>query len=281
MGDFKHFLRQHGYEPPNDFASGVINRFGKNKNQWAIPFDDNKGGVVGDWRTGERLIWTPSGAPLTNEQKKVFAKQLEQEKQLQEQERKLRHQQASQKAFDVYLHAKPADSNHPYLVKKKIPPTWDLRQEGNQLIVPITNAQGDTWMSLQYIAPDSTKRFLTGGALKGGCYFIGLITPDKPTYVCEGFATGMSVHLLFDCAVVVAFSLGNLEAVATDLRKALPKNFDIGIAGDTDRQSTINKGKKEAERVAGLIEGFAIFPKFNPEDCLGTDFNDYWITKYA
>ena len=64
---------------------------------------------------------------------------------------------------------------------------------------------------MQTIAPDGTKMFMSGGRVKG-CYY-GIGKPKGALIVCEGFATGASIHECTGHAVAVACNAGNLEAV--------------------------------------------------------------------
>jgi putative DNA primase/helicase len=65
--------------------------------------------------------------------------------------------------------------------------------------------------SLQFIAADGIKRPLTGGRV-AGCYFsIGNPKGAAALCICEGFATGASIHEATGYPVEVAFSAGNVE----------------------------------------------------------------------
>jgi putative DNA primase/helicase len=97
--------------------------------------------------------------------------------------------------------------------------------------------------SLQTIAPDGNKMFMSGGRIKG-CYF-GIGKPKGALIVCEGFATGASIHECTGHAVAVAFNAGNLEAVAVALRIKYP-DFKIIIAADDDHQTPSNPGLTKA-----------------------------------
>ena len=52
-------------------------------------------------------------------------------------------------------------------------------------------------------------------------------------YVCEGYATGATIHEASGKAVAIAFDEGNLLLVAQSLQKKLP-NIQIVIAADND-----------------------------------------------
>ena len=65
-----------------------------------------------------------------------------------------------------------------------------------------------------------------------GCYYL-IGTIDDILCVCEGFATGASVHEVTGHAVAVAFNAGNLKPVAEAMR-GLHTTLDIVIVADND-----------------------------------------------
>src|SRR5262249_1001881 len=97
----------------------------------------------------------------------------------------------------------------------------DLRLYKDRLTVPTRDADGKLW-SLQFISADGAKRFLTGGRTAGCFHIIGVPQDDKMVIVCEGYATGASIHEATGHAVVVAFTSGNLKPVAAVWRRSCP-----------------------------------------------------------
>lgn len=93
-----------------------------------------------------------------------------------------------------------------------------------------------------------------------------------PVLVCEGFATGASLHEATGRTVVVTFNAGNLTKVAERLVAAFPRIRWI-VAGDDDRHKAPNVGREAAGNAAQVLRGEAVFPVF-PEGHHGTDFND-------
>jgi putative DNA primase/helicase len=55
--------------------------------------------------------------------------------------------------------------------------------------------------------------------MKDGRLYLGKPTDGKPLVLCEGFATGASIHEAAGMAVCVGFSGGNLKHVAESLRR--------------------------------------------------------------
>ena len=99
------------------------------------------------------------------------------------------------------------------------------------------------------------KRPLTGGE-KQGCHY-RIDKADSAAHegiliVCEGFATGASIHEATGQPVAVAFDNGNLEPVAKSLRKLYPDAALI-VAADDDHQTEGNPGRKAANGVAKAV----------------------------
>ena len=149
------------------------------------------------------------------------------------------HAEAAQLARQEWNSARMCDANHPYLRRKGIPALEGIRQSRDgSLLIPVMDAANNL-QSLQRVYPDGTKRFLVGGKVSGG-QFIIQGQPEKPVAVCEGFATGTSIHIATGWTVYVAFSANNLARVAKTVKERLPDKTII-ICGDNDeadRKST-------------------------------------------
>ena len=138
------------------------------------------------------------------------------------------------------------------------------------LIVPVYDASG-TLQSLQFIDADGKKQFLTGGKIGGGRFLIGdAPKPAGTICVCEGFATGATIHEATGYSVFVAFNCGNLEAVAISIRALYPQ-AKVTICADNDHQTPENPGLNAAKRAAAACNGSIAIPL----SLTGvTDFND-------
>ena len=175
----------------------------------------------------------------------------------------------------ILSNSKEADPNHPYLIRKHLPPLG-IRQAGQWLMVPLY-ADGHRLVNIEQISPNgSTKKGLKGGQRKGVYHRFG----DHPTwtvYVCEGWATGASLVLLESHAVRVyaAMGKGNLECVAHIARRQNPESR-IFIAADNDDHQQDNPGLTDAIKAAYAIGGSVIFPVMSNHDSKGTDFSDYF-----
>jgi putative DNA primase/helicase len=269
MIEFADYMIDRGYEPPQYIPTGKIFRFGANYVCWGILFDDRSGGVFGNWKTGEEIIWQSKKTRYTPYEKEQFAAHIKATKALEDAKREELYAKAAERAQAFLDGAKQASPTHPYLIKKQIKPHGVL-QSGANLIVPVYDVLGDL-MSYQSISPSGSKRFFSGGKVAGGMFFLGNIEPDYPILICEGFATAASIFEEQDeiGLCVVAFNAGNLKPVAQAINEAI-KDCEIVIAGDVDEV-----GKKHATEAASAVKGKVIFPPFKEQKEGLTDWNDF------
>jgi putative DNA primase/helicase len=81
--------------------------------------------------------------------------------------------------------------------------------------------------SLERIYPNGRKLALKGGR-KGGLFFtLGEVHPGCQAVLCEGVATGCSVHEATGLPVIICFSASNLKPVADQFR-----DLDLVVAAD-------------------------------------------------
>lgn len=207
-------------------------------------------------------------APPVIDQEKINERLAQREKEAQE-----KRQRAEENAGRLWAEAKPASANHPYLKKKGIPPLSLRQTKDGILLIPLGNS--GRLINLQMINQKCEKRFLSGGQVKSCFCPIGLMTPNCRVYICEGWATGASIHLATGCPVVCAMTAANLEAVALHIRTSLGNTVELVIAGDDDRNTEGNPGKAYALRAALSCDAKVVFPQW-PIDAPRhlTDFND-------
>ena len=258
-------------------GDGVLHRFHVpddkhgTRNGWYVLYLDNlPSGAFGSWKAGQTGTWC-SRKPVDPIEAEQVRQRIEQAKAQRQAEQQQRHQQAAEKAQGIWQRAVPVHPSHAYLAAKKVP-AYGLRQRGNALLVPlIHNGQ---LVNLQFIQPDGCKRFLSGGQVKG-CYSpIGVIAQGKPLYLCEGWATGATLHQHTGCPVACAMNAGNLLPAGKGLQARYP-DLELIVAGDDDRLTEGNPGRTKAIEAAATLEALVLFPDW-PEgtpDHL-SDFND-------
>ncbi len=260
--------------PDRVYADGTIHRFATNGDPrddagWYCLFpnadhDWVAGGVFGCWRADVERKWRmDSERKLTPAESRALEKFFDSAWKQAEELRRQEQEAARAKAEQTLTDADSAAEDHPYLKRKGVKP-HGLKQQGNALLVPLTD--NGAIMSFQRIFPNGDKRFLKGGRSKG-CYFtLGEIPPSEGTIViCEGYATAASAYESTGYPTVCAFSAGNLTVVASKLRTQYP-DAKIVIAGDNDVHG---KGRELAERAAQTIGAAFVVP-----EAVGADWND-------
>ena len=277
---FHEAIKAAGLTPPDRIHDdGEIHRYSTNgrpshKNGWYfLHANGTPWGQAGSWEIngGEPVChWCEvPDKELTQAERDTQQAQQKAMRAQREAEQAKRQQQASQTAAALLQQADPATA-HPYLTTKAIQP-HGIKTFGDKLLIPMRDTAG-TLHSLQTIGTDGGKLFHPGGRVKG-CYF-GIGKPAGKLIVCEGFATGASIHEATGQAVAVAFNAGNLEAVALALRAKYPA-LKIVIAADDDHRTDGNPGKTKATAAALAVGGLLavpVFPADRPDKA--TDFND-------
>lgn len=161
---------------------------------------------------------------------------------------------ASERAGARWGAAGPAPGDHGYLKRKGVE-AHSCRIERGNLLLPIYDGQGEL-ISVQTIDTDGGKLFHSGAPTKGGRMTIGL--NFGRVIVCEGYATGASIHAAIPDQVCVTFSKGNMAVVARELAA---DGVSIVLAADS------NAGDEMRALGAELNCPVAI-------PACGSDFND-------
>ena len=248
IDQFKQAIEAAGLAAPDVINDdGVIHRFSTNgkprddSGWYSLHTDGIPAGSFGCWRVGLQSTWCAksdnamTAAELDTHRQRIKAMQAQRDS-----ERAACQQSAATNAARRWTAATPC-VEHDYLTRKGIQP-HGAKIEGDKLLIPMRDTTS-TIHSLQTITPDGTKMFMSGGRVKG-CYF-GIGKPKGVLIVCEGFATGASIHECTGHAVAVAFNAGNLEAVALALVSKYPA-LKMIIAADDDKQTPGNPGMTKA-----------------------------------
>ena len=278
LSQFRDAIRAAGLEPPEMIEPGKLLRYpgvGKrngNTAGWCKLFDDGLGGCFGDWSSGFTANWQAKlDRPFSQAERAAFIHRVEETKKLAETERRLQYADAAAKAIAIWDAAASANDEYPYLDRKKIKANGARFQHG-ELVIPVRS--GEELYSLQFIAGDGSKRFLSGGRITGGYFSIGTIKGAEALCIAEGFATGATVHQATGYPVAVAFNAGNLEPVAKSMRERLP-NLPMIICADDDTATEGNPGITKANHAALASGASVAVPSFGDQRPEGaTDFND-------
>jgi putative DNA primase/helicase len=173
---------------------------------------------------------------------------------------------AAARALRIWTSARPALEGHPYLVSKRAAPLALRMDASRRLVVPLQDIDGQI-QSVEFISPDGAKRFLAGAAKKGHFAVVGvepapLTEPTGPILICEGWATGASLHMATGQMVVAAMDAGNLLPVAEVLRARFPyTDFVLVADNDTKPDRDCNPGVEVAHKVALAVEGRLAVPE--------------------
>ena len=237
----------------------------KSISYWYVEDETGGFGYARDFKTGAETTFASShkddGTFSTTDRQRMQA-MFQQKKAEQAAEITRLHCLVAEKAAVKFAQAS-TDGTTPYCTAKGIRKHSARVYGKNTLFIPIY--EGYELVSWQYIYSDGTKRFPFGGKKMGCFHIIGDIKPDKPVALCEGFATGASIHEATGLPVIVAFDAGNLYPALKTFRK----NHDnhVIICADNDQNRV------------GQTKGFEISKKdkntsLKTAPHMGTDFND-------
>jgi len=264
-------------EPLEFIQSGELQRYQVatdkqgTKNGWLVSYCNSGAPTVhvfGSWKVGASHTVVEGGGSQITPETRLLIEQSQRQAKL----RKEREQLAvAQDCAEIWERLAPA-TQHPYLTAKGIKPHITRRWD-DSLVIPLVDFTM-TLTSLQFISPTGSKSFRKGGKVTGSFCPIGgaELVNSQVCIVCEGFATGASLHEATGIPVLVTFNANNLKPVATSLRLRAPA-AQIIIAADNDRFTSIgNVGVQKAESAARDASAFVIIPQFDTNE--GTDFND-------
>lgn len=222
---FVQFARTHGVDVVDLCPSDHIQRCAtldhpRSKN--GAYFWDGARGWVFNWSGEAKVQWfdDPKAQPWTAADKRAWAEK----RMALEVERQHRQARAAQRAEIMLRSAVPGP--HDYLIRKGLSDLKGLVLPDGELMVPmraqvcngLQGAQVITWI------PEERrwdKKMLPGMKAKGAVFRLG--KPGSEAILCEGYATGLSIHLAarsvgWNAAVLVCFSAANLVHVAPALK---------------------------------------------------------------
>lgn len=279
-------LSREGFNFTELVFDNTVHRNPANKAQWYCGFKNHsvKDGapfyvvIYGDWHEGHGFrTWTPKGK-MSKEDKDQIKKCIEAASKKFEVEKEQLHKDTQVKARERWDQSKDEGSTK-YMQRKLIDQLYGARIEGWDLIVPLRDVDGVLW-SIQTIKDDGAKFFMQGGKVQGLFHQIGEL--DDLVLLCEGFATGVSIHQAMQTGVVVCFNASNLVPVAQALKSVYPHKRFL-ICGDNDKWTSKpdgtpwNPGREFGEKAAKLVLGKCVLPSFVNEEGKPTDFNDLHV----
>lgn len=276
---FRDAIAEAGLPAPDDIiADGRIHRFStdpKRKSDTAgwyvLHLDAVPAGAFGDWRTGTWIKWAQRRKNMTNEERRALKERIQEIERLRMMELRQQLAAAKTRASALWENATLATEDHPYLRAKGIKPHGARVDRDGTLLIAARDASREI-VGVQRILDDGTKRWMKGSMPAGAWFGIG--RPGDVILVCEGFATGATLHEATGLPVAVAFTCGNLAAVAKAIREQHPE-ATILLCADDDHRTPGNPGVKHARAAAKSVSASIAVPDFGlarPDDA--TDFND-------
>lgn len=258
-------MSQHGLEPAKEFEQddGKLVRYqvrgdkSGTRNGWAVFYSEPvPAGAFGSWRTGEQHNWRAESFNRLNpgERSALAARMHEAQRMRREEEARVRAEAAA-RARRLWQTGRPATNSHPYLVAKGVP-AYGIRALRQQLMIPGRDSSG-MLHTLQFIGPDGSKRFLSGGRVAGCYYPIG--KPGDVLLLAEGYATAATLYQATGYAVATCFNCKNLIAVAKELRAKFPR-VTVLVCADNDADTTGNPGLTAAMAAAKAVGGRVALP---------------------
>ncbi|BAP44750.1 DNA primase domain-containing protein [Pseudomonas sp. StFLB209] len=267
---------------------------GREKKGWYVAYEHltAKGetlifGSYGDWRLGETQKIKVKPGRMSAEEREVMRARQEEAKRRAVEVAAHRARRAAARASAIFQRL-PEKGNSAYLQRKQV---VGLRvrysPRSGAVLIPLQNAR-DRIVGLQVIYPDKhpvtglSKMYWPSGMTKEGAFHLIGPEPDpgEPVLVCEGYATGASLHMATSMAVAIAFDAGNLLPVAKSMRERFPGRPLI-ICRDDDWKTTKqngepwNPGEEKASNAAVVVGGQVVAPIFSGErEDKWTDFND-------
>jgi putative DNA primase/helicase len=227
------------------------------RNGWAVYHGE--WGAFGSWRTGETWTWFDRvDAALTPTELAERARARREARTLHHQEQMRAQAAASAKACRLWRLSRPACDGHPYLAMKGVH-SYGFRLLHDSLVIPARDSDGKLH-TLQFIKADGTKRFLTGGRIRGCYCAIGV--PQDTILIAEGIATAATLFEATGYAVAAAFNCGNLEPVARALRHKFP-SLRLVLCADNDTSTPGNPGLSHAKAAADAVGAWLAVPLFD------------------
>ncbi|MDL2263946.1 AAA family ATPase [Synergistaceae bacterium OttesenSCG-928-I11] len=276
-----HLHRFHldGDKPGSKNGAYCIYPEGQSYNGWPNGFfqDHKRGGELEKWQykpTKDDHEKLDQAFQSAISQETATAKRQTSDKMSQEEASK-----AKERAQQIYEGAPVAQPDHPYLVRKNVGVFGDLRQSGNDLVVPLRDVIDDSFVTHQRIQPDGFKNFVSPLGGDNPAFTIAGDLKEGPIILCEGLATGLTLYEAVGYTTVCAMTCGNLVKVSAALRTKYPDR-KIFIAADDDmatkKKTGRNPGLDSAKKALQTgLDGILRAP-FLPEDGDEvSDWNDY------
>lgn len=282
IAEFRAAMGRAGLLYPGEIVmDGKLHRFrsgdDSEANSWYVlhPADPIVAGAFGCWKRQINEKWKDSNGNIPPKDYTALKRKWAESAAAAAREEAERKERIATVALEEFNRL-PKAENHDYLLIKGVKAAGDVRiNPSGDLVIPLRDINGKLW-SYQTIDVFGDKLFRPGGRV-AGCFFTMGDISDGVIVVCEGYATGATIHEATGFPVCCAMNCGNLRDTVADLRKRY-EDRTIIIAADNDRFTTdrdgnlTNPGVTKAEEAAKLHRAKTVIPSFPGKE--GTDFND-------
>jgi len=295
----------YGLEPAQPLIFGKLTRCkttqdkGKEKNGWYVIHEHRTEkneilifGSFGDWRSGDTQKIKVTAGRMSPEEREVMRARQEEAKRKAAEIAANASRRAANRAAGLFKRM-PEKGKSAYLDRKQIV-GFKVRYapRTGAFLVPMCNVR-DQIVGLQVIFPakqEDTGRdkayWPYGMSKEGAFHLIGPHPePGEPVLVCEGYATGASLHMATSLTVAIAFDAGNLLPVSKAMRERFP-GCPLIICRDDDWKTkrpngdAWNPGEEKAANAALVVGGQVVAPMFSGErEIKWTDFNDLHVAE--
>lgn len=261
-------------------------------------FADGRGGLVWNWKTGERATWfIDADRKMSRDERERYREEARAAMRSARAEREASHLQTARLAAEIVAAASPAPGSFPYLRRKRVAPlaplgcmdaeavnaviqahnpgaAWTQRlkkpatgepMQGSVLLVPIFDAERPaSLINVEFISQAGAKTVLAGGRCAGGCWRPeGLdeeVRRAGAVGVAEGIATALTLAHTECLPVVAARYCANLKACAAAMRSRFP-GAELFVFGDSDPA-----GAQCAREAALAADAATSIPEFTDAD---------------
>ncbi|WP_051415149.1 DUF5906 domain-containing protein [Marichromatium purpuratum] len=236
-------------------------------------------GSYGIWRgndNGARKIELGEHGKLSDEEREALKAKYRDDRKRAAAVRARDAERAARRAEQMWrkCEATAPEGGAEYLTRKGIGGHGVRYTQRGSVVIPMHDANGRVY-GLQFLLSRTLqseriqrtgrdKEYWPAGVAKQGHWHqIGAV--GTLVLVCEGYATGASLHEATQFPVAVAFDAGNLRHVARALRKAYPRTR-ILICADDDFATQGNPGTTAASAAALECSGSWVAPRFSVDD---------------
>ncbi len=305
--EFSDFLSKNGIEilRHGDIKLGADNELIKDKRgKFTVYYSLSHDGMFGrayDCRTDTALKFVSGNFKKLDpdERSRVMAEQAE--KLAEQKKLDIELQKAAIENGKVFFESLDNANQSEYFKRKGVPIPKNARQDNDSCLIPFNDIKGD-FCGYQTICNDGGKYFMPRSKIKGSFYKID--GDDEHILICEGVATGQTIHLATGFAVYVAFNAGNLFEVGKSLRGEYPTKkiiicadndqwsaqkhfdgYDKSLSGDNPKWSEwrdagllYNTGIMKANEAAAKLGAHVCYPEIASDDNVKrSDFNDIGV----